>query len=117
MRLLADENIPLETVRALRAAGHDVFAATEAAPGASDLAILNRAVAEERLILTFDRDFGELALRVPTPPRSGILLLRFVPSSADEVTALLVDLLARREIRWSGQLSVLDRAHLRQRPI
>lgn len=33
MRVLADENIPLETVRALRNAGHDVFAASEAAPG------------------------------------------------------------------------------------
>ncbi|HEV8358647.1 MAG TPA: DUF5615 family PIN-like protein [Gemmatimonadales bacterium] len=43
MRLLADENIPLETVRALRLAGHDVFAVTESSPGAADEALLELA--------------------------------------------------------------------------
>ena len=38
MRLLADENIPLDTIRAPRSAGHDVYSATEHAPGATDMA-------------------------------------------------------------------------------
>jgi len=61
MRLLADENIPLEAVRALRGVGHDVFSASESAPGASDAAHVARAVSEGRLIVTFDLDFGLLA--------------------------------------------------------
>ncbi len=88
MRLLADENIPLETVRALRAAGHDVFSATEATPGAADSDHLRRAIAEDRLVLTFDRDFGELAVRGPQRPEAGVLLLRIIPGSAAEVTNL-----------------------------
>ena len=70
MRLLADENIPLETVRALRDAEHDVYSATESEPGNPDIALIERAVREDRLILTFDRDFGELAVRGPTKPKA-----------------------------------------------
>ena len=117
MRLLVDENIPLDTVRALRAAGHDVYSATEAAPGAPDLEHLKVAIAEDRLILTFDTDFGELVVRSAHRPQAGVMLLRLVPSGAAEVTELLVDLLARPEVTWHGHLSVVDREHIRQRPL
>jgi predicted nuclease of predicted toxin-antitoxin system len=117
VRLLADENIPLESVRALRTAGHDVFAATESAAGATDEVLLERAGAEERLIVTFDRDFGELATRHARAAPAGILLIRIVPRNTDEVTQLLLGLFARSEVRWSAQLSVVDRTHLRQRPL
>ena len=117
MRLLADENIPLDSVRALRSAGHDVFSATEAGPGAADRTHVERAVQEDRLIVTFDRDFGELAVRGPTKPEAGVLLLRITPKSAEEVTRLLIELLARRDVTWRGYISVVDQAHLRQRPI
>ena len=117
MRLLADENVPLETVRALRSAGHDVYSATEAASGAPDLTLLERAIQEDRLIVTFDRDFGDLAVRSPARIQGGVLLLRFVPTGAAEVSDLLIDLLARSDITWAGHISVLDRRHLRQRPI
>lgn len=60
MRFLANENFPLPSVRLLRSAGHDVLSITEESPGISDDRILTRAVAEERIILTFDRDYGEL---------------------------------------------------------
>jgi len=117
MRLLADENIPLDSVRALRSAGHDVFAASEGVRGEPDERHLARAIAEDRLIITFDRDFGELATRGTARLAAGVLLLRIVPKSASEVTALLLDLLARPEIVWRNHLSVVDRSHVRQRLI
>jgi predicted nuclease of predicted toxin-antitoxin system len=117
MRLLADENLPLESVRALRDAGHDVFSAAESAPGIADAMLLSRAHTEGRLIITFDRDFGELAARRGHVADGGILLLRFVPRSADDVTVILLELLARTDLLWAGRLSVLDRVHLRQRPL
>ena len=117
MRLLADENVPLDTVRALRSAGHDVYSATEGGPGASDLSHVERAIREGRLIVTFDQDFGEMAVRGSTKPTAGVLLLRIVPTSAEDVTRLLTDLLARTDVTWQGYLSVVDQRHLRQRPI
>lgn len=116
MRLLADENIPLETVRALRDAGHEVFSAAESDAGASDHHLVTRASNEDRLIVTFDQDFGELVARAQQGPKAGVLLLRIVSRDAAEVTELLVGVLARRDIRWAGTLSVLNRTHLRQRP-
>ena len=117
MRLLADENIPLEGVRALRGAGHDVFSASESAPGASDAAHVARAVSEGRLIVTFDLDFGLLAATAHPKLEAGVLLLRLMPQNPDEVTSLLVALLQRTDIVWRGNLSIADRVHLRQRPV
>lgn len=117
MRLLADENIPLDSVRALRSAGHDVYSASEVGPGAADLSHVERAIREDRLIVTFDRDFGEIAVRGPNKPEAGVLLLRLAPKSAEEVTQLLIDLLARSDVTWRGHVSVADETHLRQRPI
>ena len=116
MRLLADENIPLHSVRALRDAGHDVYSATEDQPGQTDRALLERAVTERRLIITFDTDFGELVVRGPRLPQGGVLLLRSTPQSAAAVTELLVTLLARTDIAWEEHLSVVDDLHIRQRP-
>lgn len=63
MNLLADENFPRVVVEALRAAGHDVVWARTDMPAAADDVILGRAQAEGRLVVTFDKDFGELAFR------------------------------------------------------
>ena len=117
MRLLADENIPLDTVRALRSAGHDVHSATESGAGAADLTHVERAIREGRLIVTFDRDFGDMAVRGSKKPTGGVLLLRFTPRSTEHVTELLTGLLARNDVTWVGNLSVVDETHVRQRPI
>jgi predicted nuclease of predicted toxin-antitoxin system len=117
MRLLADENIPIEAIRALRDAGHDVFSASESTPGAPDRAHIVRAIEEDRLIVTFDLDFGSLAATALPKPAAGVLVLRLAPQNPEEVTTLLMTLLARSEIVWRGHLSTVDRVHLRQRPL
>lgn len=61
MRFLADENFPGNAVTALQARGHDIVWIRTAAPGGKDEEILAWAVREERVLLTFDKDFGELA--------------------------------------------------------
>lgn len=58
MRLLANENFPLDAVEALRADGHDVAWIHEDARGSSDEQALARAQQERRILVTFDKDFG-----------------------------------------------------------
>ena len=65
MRLLADENIPGDAVAALRATGHDVAWIRIEAPGSPDQDVLSRAQQEGRILLTFDKDFGEPLLGGP----------------------------------------------------
>ncbi len=54
---------PLESIRRLRLAGYDVRAVIEESPGAKDRELLIRAAEESRIVLTFDRDYGELVYR------------------------------------------------------
>lgn len=60
MNFLADENFPRTSVLRLREAGFDVIRIQEIAPAEEDPAVLALAVEMQRVLLTFDRDFGEL---------------------------------------------------------
>jgi predicted nuclease of predicted toxin-antitoxin system len=63
LRFLANENFPGDAVKALTRIGHDVAWILKAAPGSSDEEVLKRAMEEERILITFDKDFGELAFK------------------------------------------------------
>src|SRR5437763_15649667 len=76
MRFLANENFPNAAIAALNAAGHEVVSVRLTAPGASDASALERAVRERRILLTFDKDFGELARASGLPVTCGIVLFR-----------------------------------------
>jgi predicted nuclease of predicted toxin-antitoxin system len=74
MRFLANENFPGAAIAALDAAGHEVLSVRLVAPGASDANVLEWAVREQRILLTFDKDFGELARASGVPATCGIVL-------------------------------------------
>jgi predicted nuclease of predicted toxin-antitoxin system len=82
MRLLADENIDPALVAWLRGQGHDVMAVREAIPGATDRHVLDLAAKNERVLLTEDKDFGEMLFRRRLPS-SGIILLRLRTSTRE----------------------------------
>ena len=76
MRLILNENISSTVAQSLRAMGHDVLAVKESMRGESDSNILAKAQADLRLVVTQDKDFGELAFRVGLPAGCGIILFR-----------------------------------------
>lgn len=117
MRFLADEDFPLASVLMLRDAGHDVAAGAEDHPGASDREVLSRARAEGRVLLTFDRDHGELIFRrqVVTPP--GVVYFRTGPRTPSEPAGQLLSLFAEEPERLTGMLTVVAYGHVRQRPL
>jgi predicted nuclease of predicted toxin-antitoxin system len=79
VRWLVDECVDAGLVSHLRAAGHDAVYMAEVAPRDSDAEVTARAQAEQRLLLTEDKDFGDLVFRrgqsVP-----GVVLLRLDPA-------------------------------------
>ena len=90
MLLLANENFPGVAVTALRQLGNDVAWIREDSPGLTDIQVLDRANRDSRILITFDKDFGELAFRYGLPASCGIILFRISMSSPEQVANLAV---------------------------
>ncbi len=116
MRLLANENFPGEAVEALRARGHDVVWARIESPGMPDPDVLKRAIGENRILITFDKDFGALAFRAKPPVAAGIVLFRITTRSPSFVADLAVTALESRA-DWANHFSVVEEARIRMTPL
>lgn len=116
MKLLADENFPGLAVLALRKAGYDVLWARTGMAGIPDDEILARARAELRVVVTFDKDFGELAYRVGLPASCGVIIFRLVPSSPEFVAERAVSVLRSRD-DWQGKFAIAEETRIRLRPL
>jgi predicted nuclease of predicted toxin-antitoxin system len=114
MRLILNENIPRIVVEALRAGGHDVLSVKEMMRGASDAAIVQRANDERRLVVTQDKDFGELAFRQGMRAVSGVILFRLTGSSPDADLRRMVSVIEGRTA-WEGIFAVATDSRLRLR--
>jgi len=116
MRFLANENFPSDAVQALRSDGHDVVWIRETAPGIADPEVLRQAVQEERILLTFDKDFGELAFHQRLPASCGVILFRIPTPSAFYVAQFTLKVIASRS-DWSGHFTVVEEQRIRMRPL
>ena len=116
MQFLANENLPLDVVEAVRPIGHDVAWIRTDAPGSKDRDILKRAVSEQRILLTFDKDFGDLAFQLRLPASCGIVLFRLQASSSAALATLVVRALESRT-DWARQFSVVEADRIRMRPL
>lgn len=116
MRFLANENIPGALVRALRVAGSDVVWIRTEAPGIHDREVLAWAARDGRILLTFDKDFGELAKASGLPPACGVILLRIPMPGADEVGPQFASLILVRD-DWAGHFSVIEPGRVRMRSL
>jgi predicted nuclease of predicted toxin-antitoxin system len=67
MRFLADENFPKPVINRLRFEGHDVAWAGTDFPSTSDKSLMDRAEIENRILLTLDQDFWQLAIQTRKP--------------------------------------------------
>ncbi|HZZ80021.1 MAG TPA: DUF5615 family PIN-like protein [Gemmataceae bacterium] len=116
MRIIANENVTRTVIEGLRSRGHNVLSVKESLRGEKDEAILSRAQTEKRIVLTRDKDFGELAFRFGLPAECGIILLRLSgkdPDSDNERTLEAID--SRTD--WEGHFSVITSDRIRMRPL
>ena len=116
MRFLANENFPGAAVAAIAAAGHDIVWVRTIAPGTSDPEVLAWAAREQRILLTFDKDFGELAGRSALPYVCGVVLLRMPMPRPDNVGQRLAELVTSRN-DWAGNFSVITPGRVRMRTL
>ena len=116
MRFLADENFPGAAVIALRDAGHDVASIAMDVPSSSDRDVLARASKDGRVLLTFDKDFGELAWKERLPATCGVILFRCAMPGPTVVGSVLARMVAQRD-DWTGHFSVVEDGRVRMRTI
>lgn len=117
MRFLANENFPGVSIRILRLEGHEVIAASEEMAGSIDDDVLAYARISRSILLTFDRDYGELIYRRRLPPPAGILYLRFDPAYPEEPALFLLQLMQESSIGLEGQFTTATREVIRQRAL
>lgn len=117
MKLLANENIPASSVKLLREQGYDVFSVAESCRGASDEQVLKLAHSQQRIVVTFDADYGELVFLRKFPPPAAILFLRFVPASPLEPAIMALKVLKEEPAILEKQFIVVERATVRARPL
>ncbi len=113
---MANENVPRDVVEAARQAGHDLAWIAESSPGADDDSVLAAALAEGRVLVTFDKDFGEMAFRQGKTATSGVLLLRPRVRSPSYLAQFLSAVLGQ-PVTWQGNFSVAQEGKLRVVPL
>ena len=115
MKLLADEGVDSAIVTRLRSDGHDVVYVAELTPGITDDAVLEVANADGRILMTVDKDFGELVFRLRRVA-FGIFLVRLpgLPSTgrADAVAQVIDE----HGDEMPGAFTVLSAGLVRIRP-
>jgi predicted nuclease of predicted toxin-antitoxin system len=114
LKLICDANIGSRLARALMAEGHDVVRASEVTPGAGDEDVLGYAVANDRVLITCDRDFGELVFLQGATPPPAIVYVRFEPEDVLEIIPRLIPLLDFD--RLSGHMTVVGAERDRRTP-
>ena len=115
MKFLANENFPLKSILYLRSRGFDVSSIGTDNPSIQDSAVMNTAINENRTILTFDRDYGELIFKHNYRPQKGVIYLRLDTYEPDEPGRLIEELIHRNEFDLDNALTVLDKGGIRQR--
>jgi predicted nuclease of predicted toxin-antitoxin system len=114
VRWLADECVAASLVAVLRAGGHDVLYVAETDAGLSDTDVIALALREKRLLLTEDKDFGDLVFRrrssVP-----GVVLMRIDSANPTLKTTRLAAAIERYGDGLFGRYTVLEEGRFRSR--
>ncbi len=112
---MVDESTGMAVVNYLRSLGYDVLAVAETISQAADSDILARASSEGRILVTNDKDFGELAFRVGQV-HQGVLLLRLQDESPTNCVRVLKAVLEQYAARLPSHFTVATESGVRIRP-
>jgi predicted nuclease of predicted toxin-antitoxin system len=113
MNLLADESVERQVVERLRRDGHAVLYVAEMEPGITDDLVLERANGAAALLLTADKDFGELVFRERKLSSSGVVLIRLAGLSAGSKAQAVSDAFHAHASEFPKHFSVISSGRVR----
>lgn len=112
MKIVADENVDKQIVD--RLAGHNVLYIAELDPGIDDNAVLARSRESDAVLLTADKDFGELVFRQRLL-HSGVVLIRLAGLDPETKAELVATAFEQHADELASGFAVLSRRALRVR--
>jgi predicted nuclease of predicted toxin-antitoxin system len=112
--IVADECVDFEIVLQLRASGYMVYAICEQSPAINDREVLEIAFRHNALLITEDKDFGELVIRLKLP-NHGILLIRMMDFTSEKKAQIVVKIISQYHLSLLNAFSVVDNNRFRTR--
>ena len=107
--------LSIEIVHLLRHAGFDIKAIGVDNPSISDKEVIEIANKENRTIITFDKDYGELIYKHGYRPKAGVIYLRFYDFEPEAPGVYLLKIFEKEKLDFEYKLTVIDRKKIRQR--
>jgi predicted nuclease of predicted toxin-antitoxin system len=115
MNFVADEGVDWPIVTRLRQLGHVVWYVAEASPSISDAEVLSQAENQQAILLTCDKDFGEMVFRQNVASR-GVVLMRLHGLTLEQKTAVVENTLAQYGTQLANAFTVITPTKIRIRP-
>lgn len=113
---LANENFPRQSIILLKNAGFGVLSVAEQFPGIADSEVLALACREGMVILTFDRDYGELLFKYRQSKPDGVIYFRTGLEHPEQAGRILLGHL-NNSLEINGYFTVVGIHGVRQRPL
>jgi predicted nuclease of predicted toxin-antitoxin system len=114
LKFLIDMGVGVNVESWLIANGHDVKTVRALDPKLPDQTILQIAARENRIVVTMDKDFGEMVYR-DSYPHAGVLLLRLEAATSSEKIRVVAEIVSQHADKLEGKFSVYKSNHLRIR--
>ncbi len=115
MKYLANENVPFSSITYLKSKGYDIKAIGVDDPSITDEQVMQIAIEENRIIITYDSDYGELIFKYGYKPAAGVIFIRVQPAEPLETARILEDLVSKKTISFDNNLTVIDSSTVRQK--
>ena len=113
MNLFADESVDQLIVQRLRADGYQVIYVAEVQPSITDVEVLGRANELAALLISADKDFGELIFKQGLASAVGVVLIRLSGVSAERKAEIVSEAFRRHEKDFPQTFSVITAGRVR----
>jgi len=115
LKFLAIENVPIASVNYLKSKGFDVTSIGVDDPGITDEHVMNLAMQQDRTIITYDSDYGELIFKHGFKPKAGVIFIRQQPTEPFETAKVIDRITSNSNLTFERTLTVIDSNSLRQK--
>ncbi|MEM1406696.1 MAG: DUF5615 family PIN-like protein [Bacteroidota bacterium] len=115
MKFLANENVPITSVNYLKSKGFHITSIGVDYPGISDEHVMSVAIEQNRTIITYDSDYGELIFKRGFKPKAGVIFIRQQPTEPLETAKIIGRLTSNPNLTFERTLTVVDSNSLRQK--